>query len=499
MAYRTEIRQSTLDRMRDRVKARNYDKYLLRMKLVNLRSYRDAEISFDFPVTALVGPNGGGKSSVLNAIACLYKGFKPRLFFPNSSVDNGMTNIEIRYEAIDRAVSRSQTVSRTATFRQSRWRRDGLDRAGEYFGIRRAVPAGERSELNVFKSSTRSFGSNAIVLSESVRRDGSRILSKDISGFKIARLSDEGECILIGELGSTHYSEFHFGAGESNVIRMLMELERIQDQGVILIEEVETTLHPVATRLLVEHLIRVADEKRVQVIFTTHSPYAIEPLPPEAVWACCNGELRQGALDLESLLTLTGHIDSKLAIYVEDEMAAEWLAGALRYAGEAKLLEAVKIHVVGGDGRAAKMAQAHNEDPDKDRIAICFIDGNSKVTPDGNIIFQLPDKDVPPEFTIARDVVDTFDQSLGVLTVALGLDSFSHQPHVAKIVRENLETTRDEHILFGKIGDALGFITHSTVRTAFIAAWCRAQTSKRDCIVDIIRKKFSEAVAATLD
>lgn len=75
---------------------------------------------------------------------------------------------------------------------------------------------------------------------------------------------------------------------------MVIGIENISDQGLVLIEEIENGLHPLATARLVDYLIDVANRKNVQVIFTTHSEYAIAPLPAEAVWAAVDGTAIQG-------------------------------------------------------------------------------------------------------------------------------------------------------------------------------------------------------------
>jgi predicted ATPase len=59
------------------------------------------------------------------------------------------------------------------------------------------------------------------------------------------------------------YSEFHFGAGESSVIRMVSQIELAEDQALILIEKIENGLHPVATVRMVEYLIEAAERKRI--------------------------------------------------------------------------------------------------------------------------------------------------------------------------------------------------------------------------------------------
>jgi predicted ATPase len=78
--YRNQIRESEIRALLDKVKNKRYGKYLYSIKLSNLRRFQDQKITFDFPVTALVAPNGGGKTTVLRAAALAYKEVKPGQF-----------------------------------------------------------------------------------------------------------------------------------------------------------------------------------------------------------------------------------------------------------------------------------------------------------------------------------------------------------------------------------------------------------------------------------
>ena len=69
--------------------------------------------------------------------------------------------------------------------------------------------------------------------------------------------------LLTGKTKSgSGYSEFHFGAGEASVIRMVAGIELADEQSMVLIEEIENGLHPVATVRMVEYLIDEPSEKR---------------------------------------------------------------------------------------------------------------------------------------------------------------------------------------------------------------------------------------------
>ena len=97
----------------------------------------------------------------------------------------------------------------------------------------------------------------------------------------------------------------------------MQRVEEADRGALILIEEIENGLHPVATRLLVDYLIDVAKRKAVQIIFTTHSDAAIAGLPDDAIWACVDGQLSQGRLQVSALRALTGEVEVGAALFVE--------------------------------------------------------------------------------------------------------------------------------------------------------------------------------------
>jgi hypothetical protein len=56
MAYRSEIRDSKIKKLEDKVAAGKYGTYLRRITLKKVRSFEDRVVTFEFPVTAIVGP-----------------------------------------------------------------------------------------------------------------------------------------------------------------------------------------------------------------------------------------------------------------------------------------------------------------------------------------------------------------------------------------------------------------------------------------------------------
>ena len=222
-----DVRQSDIDSLEERVRKLSYARYLPRLRISNLRSFDNQSVSFDFPVTAVIGTNGGGKSTILAAAAIAYKSVKPGDFFPKSNIgDNSMANWRIDYEILDRTLSPAGVFSRNARFASAKWRRDNVpERQVVVIPIQRTVPANEQSRFKQFIG----LGNKTDIVTETIDHSVSvavsRILGKDASGYaRISLKDDENKSILVGLKKANDYSQFHFGAGEASVIEMVSKI-----------------------------------------------------------------------------------------------------------------------------------------------------------------------------------------------------------------------------------------------------------------------------------
>lgn len=488
--YRSEVRPSTITDLETKVSKENYGKYLKRLTLRKLRGFTDREVTFEFPVTALVGPNGGGKTTVLGAAALAYKSVAPGRFFAKSGkYDASMQNWSIEYELIDKEYNPRLSVPRTASFKQLKWNRTALDREVLVFGVDRTLPATERSRLKVAVGG--SFAAvREVTLDLAVTEHAARILAKPIKGFQQLYVDDAGKVSLFSGLTARGdgYSEFHFGAGEASVIRIVAEVEAASPGAMILIEEIENGLHPVAAQRMVEYLIGVAHRKSCQVIFTTHSNDALAPLPSKAIWAALEGNLIQGKLDVRALRTITGQIQAKLAIFVEDAFAELMVTTALRTLGDVEMDE-IKVHAMGGHGAAIKVNSHRNLDPTTIYPSICILDGDQAkhANPDKGI-FTLPGASFPEAHVLER-VLDCLDEEAGRLALRVHLD-LHDQERVKKVVKERALTNWDRHMIWEQIGGDLDFVAGHIVKSAFLTIWARKFPEEVKELVDAIGDKL---------
>lgn len=476
--FQSEIRESTIRDLLQKVRQQKYGAYLRKVRLNRVRAFQNEAVDFEFPVTALIGTNGSGKSTILGAAAIAYKAIRPAQFFPKSSIgDNSMSNWSIGYEVIDKIKNATQTIQRSARFKNAKWARDELlDRHVLHFGIQRTVPAGERKEFKRFASNNYKFKGTHNLLNDDVRKQVEKILGKDVSSFTSADVT-HNHTLYVGGNGSVSYSEFHFGAGESSVIRMVSMIESAPENSLVLVEEIENGLHPVAVRRMVEYLIDVAERRSIQTIFTTHSEDAITPLPSEAIWSASEGKARQGRISIETLRALTGKIEERLAIFTEDDFAKKWVDGIIRITIPERLSE-IGVYALGGDGRAHSVHIGHRENPAISNVqSICVLDGDSSKPEDlDKRVIRLPGK--VPESVVFDYVRENIDQLAMKLAVALHLPA-EKESHVKQAVINVSLSNRDPHLIFNQIGQSLGFISESIVTSAFISLW--ASDNSTEC------------------
>lgn len=507
---KSEIRDSTISALSDRVHNRKYKKYLTGMRLVKLRGFSNVEIRFDFPVTALIGPNGAGKTTILGASGMIYDTVRPRRFFAKSgNYDGSMRGWKIEYELLDKERKGSPSINRTASYLRAKWNRDAVHRTVVISGISRTLPASERKNTYHFIKGDFT-GAREVALSQEVIDAVGKILGKTAANYLQVDADTKGRNSIYAMRGSAanedSYSEFHFGAGEASIIRIVSRIEEAPDNSLILIEEIENGLHPVATRHLVEYLIDVARRKSCQVIFTTHSNDALTPLPTEAVWSTYRNRVSQGKLDVASLRTLTGQVEAQLAIFTEDAFAKMFAEVTLRSYCQKNNYEFsdIEIHSLGGAAPARDHTRFNNRNPVRRFWAIALLDGDKRdevgfeanqiacsghvnsVQESGHADITYIPGDGDPEATVFEDIHDNLDMKgnlLGKLTIALQLDT-PMQSRVRDSIRERRNTNRDIHTIFAQIGEDLDFLSESTVQTAFLTTWANTFPEKVAAVWD---------------
>jgi predicted ATPase len=112
----------------------------------------------------------------------------------------------------------------------------------------------------------------------------SELCAPDIKDLRFAGVEELGDVMAFFIEGDgKRVSARSISDGTLHFLGTLLALRTAAPGSVILIEEIESDLHPTRIRLLVEYLETVTRERQIQVIATTHSPVVLQWLSDESL------------------------------------------------------------------------------------------------------------------------------------------------------------------------------------------------------------------------
>jgi len=323
------------------------------LHVINLKSLVNLEITFDgSPITAILGPNGNGKSTVLHALACAFEpnisGEKYKFsafFLPNTDALWNNSELKVVHSYRDGAIEHLN-MSRTYKKTSVRWTPRYANRPKRdvvYIGIDKCVPMIELEKKQAkVNYSTEVISTDIFTL---ILAKASLILNRNYSSYNIH--SSGGKKFIGVEVEGLKYSALSMSAGEQKIFYILEKVYNAKNNTLILIDELDLLLHDRAMKKLVEVIHERATNKNLQIIFTTHreSILDLEALinirhiicTPER--SLCFNETKPDAIN-----RLTGVQPKPIEVFVEDDLAAIIIA---KIAGKLRGAKYVSIHRFG--------------------------------------------------------------------------------------------------------------------------------------------------------
>lgn len=368
------------------------------IEIEGIRGWQGQRFDLKFPIMALVGENGAGKSTVLQSLASVYADASPGKkeehyasdFFPDTTWDR-VSKAEIRYAVREAGQPHVNSVRKPT----GRWRGnpERRKRTVEYIDLSRIQPVSAR--LGYSKLANPAYKEVSAISFDSDRLARfSGILGRTYKLAKMAIVSADANrrIPVITEQGS-NYSGFHQGAGETTIAELLQR--DIPAYSLVLIDEIESSLHPRAQRRLIRDLAEKCRETQLQVVLTTHSPYVLEELPLEArayIMQNLSGrrEIMYGVSPQFAMTQMDDVAHHECDLYVEDERAGRMLTEILA-AHRPELVQRCQIIPYG----AASVGQALGQMAEKRRFprpSRVFLDGDNGPTPGCAV---LPGDDAP--------------------------------------------------------------------------------------------------------
>lgn len=299
--------------------------FLESVQIDGLRGWTNETVEFRFPVVAVAGENGAGKSTVLKSVAAAYQGdgvtFYPDDFFPNTPWEK-VEGVSLRYQ-IRQGDTVSQITLRKPT---SRWRGmpDRTRRPVFFLDISRTQPINTLVGYGKIAKQL-SFEGDVTPFQEPDRALLSRIMNKPYTTSSMATYENKQIGVLSTSVGE--YSNFHQGAGEDATADLVALLRTAPRNSLVVIDEVEASLHPRAQRRLMTELLSISREKRMQFVLSTHSATILEQLPTEArlyIQLQRGGarNLIYGATADFAMSLMDDAEHPELALYCEDDQAS---------------------------------------------------------------------------------------------------------------------------------------------------------------------------------
>lgn len=322
------------------------------LSITGLRHLKNLTISFNGKeVTGIFGVNGCGKTTLLYTLLCLYNQDNPATqfnfgtFFKKCSpyeFDKTEVIADVQYRTGKDMHDISVTYKKSAG--SDRWTPRTIQRPERkvyFLGISSSVPAIENE-----KGTTVTYRFDG----DSVFAENILILAKRILGIQYTRISrtrrhNKDYYHAIIQNGSSYFS-ISMGAGEQRVLRLIEVIEKVEDYSLVIIDEIDLTLHVAAMMRLVDYLVEKGKTKHIQFIFSSHcetltkrTDINIRHLFQTPEHTLCFNESTP-----ECLESMTGVISRPVEIYVEDSLAK---AIILQVAKELGMVKRVKIRLYG--------------------------------------------------------------------------------------------------------------------------------------------------------
>ncbi|WP_342493242.1 AAA family ATPase [Bacillus sp. FSL W7-1346] len=289
--------------------------YIDNIYINKYRRFKDTEIKLGKYLTCLAGHNAVGKSTLLgllghcgeykksDAITVFGQNFRAHLneivkFSPEFDL-SGNNLYEVHFKELPESINdfdfteelsfRAYWAEKKKRYKLVPMKTDKRQTEKKikwptyYLGLSRLYPIGESSEVNEIKNTKKLDESDKSYLYNHYKM----ILSSEEKYTNLTSLSisevDKKKSIGVS---TEHYDYLTNSAGQDNLGQILMSVlsfrklkeedEEKWNGGLLLIDEIDATLHPAAQNKLIDFLYKEAKTIGIQVVFTTHSLSLLE-------------------------------------------------------------------------------------------------------------------------------------------------------------------------------------------------------------------------------
>ncbi len=395
-----------LDKNRNTIRLDLTKRYRLEKLLFRkFRNLDGMEINFGgHAITGIFGANGLGKSSILSTIRCLYQAvYNPRvsrrksplnprpensknepfghLFYGNQYFN--YNNSEIVAEFSDALSANHEIIASPLYEIQSsrkRWT-PGTNAKPVcpvyYINMETCIPVSEAGMIKSEREKRRKLYRSIITHSAELKENFNKIFLHPVliyDNTKVTTSTIDDTITIV--LNDKQIPFRELSAGEQRVLKLLDMIYQAQESSIILIDEIETTLHPFALDNLLTVLCKLAKEKKLQIIFTSHDLRLAErkDINVRTLYSIGNVVRCDMGYNQECRKLLEGKTASaQLKMLAEDDLSCALLMEILRQNGK---LSNVELSRFGGYETAFNLAASLQKVNKLGKDIIFVLDGD---------------------------------------------------------------------------------------------------------------------------
>lgn len=454
-----------------------------------LKCLNDVTIHFSDTLTAIMGVNGSGKTTVIHALACVYQpddGGKgenhkfPEFFVPNTDSLWKGSELYVVNEIEGRNGQRVILPSKRYGKGFDRWspRYENRPKRNIYYiGIDTCLPEIEKSTATsrIQYSSEKKSGR----LADSIIHDSSYILNKPYQEL-LDNTYQNKHFSGVALSSGLKYSSLSMGTGEQRVLKILEKVRNAEAYSLILIDEIDLLLHISALGRLIEVLYGIAQSKHLQIVFTTHSVEMLALNRYVRIQYIANVESDSKTFVYEKissdlLYSLTGKTCRPIKIYVEDTLAASIVKEIARNNG---LTSDVEIVVYGSIDNSFTLAASFVLYSDKPEHVLIVLDGDRYITK-GEKESQIKKRLSGSEDTIREKQVQALSM-IAQFRLPDGIPPEQHlhnmilkyEPETSELYKaaDAIKAVSDSHQWLYRIHEQIGFSESEIVHEIFRVA-----------------------------
>ncbi len=326
-------------------------KLAYRIKGINiekLNGINNCPISFpaDRSVTAIMGINGSGKSTILHALSCV---FKPKekssqennrfsdFFTPHNENNWQDSKFSVKFRAgeiknngnkvffeeIDNEEKKDIVYGKDKRWKPVYARR--LERESIYIGLQNLATLADNTGASRYSEYERVDIYDKDIKNQMILALN-KILDADYNDLFECR-TIKGNKKFIGMVkNGIEYTEHTMGAGEKRVFEIVKNVYngKLMPNGFLIIDEIDVLLHERAFHELINFLIEESKSMCFEVVFTTHRESIIKfknQINIVSIWNIGNGIEAYPGVSADALRQISNVEPDMVNVFVEDNLA----------------------------------------------------------------------------------------------------------------------------------------------------------------------------------